>query len=152
MRMSAGKGFISFRAPTGLAIHPISDYQIAAQSISLDFNVNTSYQSDPQKFISVRSWDAQLTPEGQGWVAWISQNHQQAYYQQVQGFQFTGQPQSIPPNLEGMQFSMLRISGDLKNTPVIAGLDGRCSLSYAVKGCVVDLGQAQEVWLAKLVP
>lgn len=152
MQMSAGKGFISFRVPTGLAIHTISDYQIAAQIISLDFNVNTSYQSDPRKFITTHSWDAQLSPEGLGWVAWISQNHQQAYYQQVKAFQFTGQPQSIPPNPSGMQFSMLRISGDLKNTPVIAGLDGRCSLSYATKGCVVDLGQFQEVWYAKLVP
>lgn len=152
MQMSAERGFIAFPTDTGLEIHLINDNQIEPQHKPLAFGVKTSYRDDQNQFLNVRSWDAQLSPEGLGWVAWVSENHQQAYYQRVEHFQFIGQPQSIPPNAEGMQFTMLRLSGDPQNESVIAGLDGRCSFSQAAKGCLIDLGQSQEVWFASLTP
>jgi hypothetical protein len=150
IQVSEGNGFIAWRIEAGLQVFRVNDYVVDSNGKSeLNFPVNVGYLDAQLNHLMVRSWDVKISPQGQGLAAWVSPDHEQAYYQQIKDFKFVGSPQSVTQNTDGMQFGMLRVSVNDEGPMVISGLDMKCTYRTAGGQCLADSGRQKEIWMSK---
>jgi hypothetical protein len=149
MQISDGSGYIAWPGEDGLQILPIKENLIQASlKKELKLPVKVNYVDQPSQNGAARSWDLQMSPQGQGMAVWVTSDFKQAYYQKIEDFRFVGTPQAIPNSTDGLQFGMLRLSANPEGPKIVAGLDTSCKSSFRTLGCQVDLAGPKEIWLS----